>query len=376
MSASNSSAPKSLTREGAMELLRASGKYTDAKLAKLEKMDDEDFEDMIMPLATSLMKKTKAPAKVLLSEEEKAELVRVAKMEWLASLSHKPEGEDEAVRSYMSAAKYMGLTIPIPSSIVFYTKEELDAMGKVEKRKLTDFPMDKTKKIKVEETDMEAYTAFIQKYKILQIQIQNAAYGLLANAYKPNKFQIGNMKKNANGKIEKMGGKSAKTDDELVGEIDMVAANGTTKKMILQKNDEDTNKCSIKNDTGKNLFRVKNVGSGSNQTAILPYTTPYEPSEIRDGGCGCIVFNKDVAEFMVEKISDTKYKKISTADAIKCMPCFRVCNRKVSADGRCGTHLRHTEPSKKILGFAEQVDFEYADDGMWSASNTEWYENF
>lgn len=367
-----SSAPKTLTRAEAMTLLAGSGKYTEQKLSKMEKLDDEDFDDMIMPLATSLMKKTKAPAKPALTEEQKAKIVYDKKIAYLQSLATE-DGKK-------SSSKALGEQLELLPEIkgVFHTQEEVEAMGKVAAKKLPKCSITK-KYINKEETNEEEYNASVKQYNFILKQIQNAAYSLLLEdiAKKPNRFLAGNMKVNAAGKLEKLGGKQEKTADELEGEITITNAHGKVETKTLQKNEPvGENAHYIKKDDNDALYRMKNCGNGSTQTAICEYTTPYNPSVVREGGCPCIVFMKDVGEFMVRKTGDTSYEKVKQSEAITCMPCFRVCNRDIKdGSGKCGTHLRHTSPSAKITKIADEVSFPMGN-GEWGQEQADWYENF
>ena len=370
-----SSAPKSLTRAEAMTLLTAAGKHTPEQLAKMEQLDDDMF-DMFMPLATSLMKKTKAPAKAALTEEQKAKIVYDKKIAYLQSLATE-EGKQ-------SSSKVVGEHLELLPKIkgVFYTPEEIEAMGKVAVKKLPKCSITKNY-IKKEDTNEEEYMASVKEYQFVLKQIQNAAYSLLLEdiAKKPNRFLAGNMKVNAAGKLEKLGGKQEKTADELEGEITITNAHGKVEKKTLQKNEPVSStahriKITEEKQEVNDLYRMKNCGNGSTQTAICEYTTPYNPVEVREGGCPCIVYMKDVGEFMVNKTAPNTYVKIPQSEALTCMPCFRVCNRDIKdGSGKCGTHLRHTEPSAKIKKIAEEVNFPMGD-GVWGEAQADWYNDF
>lgn len=370
-----SSAPKSLTRAEAMTLLSACDKYTDAKLAKMDKLDDEDFEDMIMPLATSLMKKTKAPAKVQLSAEQKAKIVLDNKISYLKSLIN-----PDYVGKYSSKTIAEEMELLPPLSVVYLTEEAVATMGKVAVKKLHRCKISKMY-IDEENTDAAAYKTSLELYEERKNLVQNAAYSyFLDELYKkPNRFTCGNMKINAAGKIEKMGGKQEKTADELEGEIQITNTKGKLETKILQKNDP-INPAhhhirKVEGIEDKILLRMKNCSSCSNQTAITEYTTPYDPSTLRKGGCNHIAFIKDVGEFMVEKTGDTTYKKIKQADALKLMPCFRVCNNACKdGSSKCGNHIKPKKIHDKVLKIATEVNFAFGD--SWSAENSKWYETY
>ena len=365
-----STAPKSLTRQEAMALLTSAGKHTEAQLEKMAGLDDETFE-MFMPLAASLMKKTKAPAKAALTEEQKAKIVFDKKMAYL----------DEQINGGKHSAVAIATELEIlPENPCSYmTEEQWTALSAKEQKKVKVCSI--TKKPLAADMDMEVYNAFQREHKIITNKVQNAAYSLLLAdiAKKPNRFLAGNMKINAAGKMEKLGGKQEKTNDELAGEITLIDTKGKIHKKILQQNDEYNgvqHQITSDSDEG-DLYRMKNCGGGSTQTAIMPYTTPYDPKEQREGGCGCFVYMKDVGEFMVKKTGETTYEKIKQADALQCLPCFRVCNRDAKdGTGRCGTHQRHTSPSKKMLEIAEIVEFPVPANGVWGAEQAEWYENY
>lgn len=367
-----STAPKSLTRAEAMELLTLAGKHTPEQLAKMEALDDEMFE-MFMPLAASLMKKTKAPAKKALTEEQKAKIVYDKKIAYLDEIIG-----GTAKKTATAIAEQLEILPANPNS--YMTEEEWGALSAKEQRKAMICQI--TKKPLAADNNKEAYAAFVSLHKQITGKIQNAAYTLLLADIekKSNRFLAGNMKINAAGKMEKLGGKQEKTDDELEGTILLTDTKGKTTKKILQKNDA-PNKIQFEidraeKDCDRELLRIKNCGGGSEQTAICPYTTPYNPKEVREGGCPCIVYMKDVGEFMVEKTGENTYTKIKQEEALTCMPCFRVCNRDIKdGSGRCGTHQRHTSPSKKMNDTADAVGFPMGD-GMWGEAQKNWYENF
>lgn len=366
-----STAPKSLTRPEAMALLTSAGKHTEAQLEKMEGLDDETFE-MFMPLAAALMKKTKAPAKAALTEEQKAQIVFDKKMAYLDG--HITGGK----HNNTSIAEELELLPENPCS--YMTEEEWNALTpakqkKVQRCSITNQPL-------AVDMDMEVYAEFKTQHRIITSKVQNAAYSLLLAdiAKKPNRFLVGNFKMNAAGKMEKLGGKQEKTDDELSGEITLIDTKGKVQKKILQQNEQYNGpqfQIDSAHDDVNVLFRMKNCGGGSNQTAIMPYLTPYNPKEQREGGCGCFVYMKDVGEFMVKKTGVSTYEKVKQADALQCLPCFRICNRDAKdGTGRCGTHQRHASPSKKMLETADKVDFPVPGDGVWGDLQKVWYENY
>ena len=376
------SAPKTLTRVEAMTLLTASGKYTEQKLAKMEKLDDEDFDDMLMPLATSLMKKTKAPAKVQLTDEQKAKMVYDKKIAYLQSLVNAEYVE--------TSSKGIAMEMEILPSIAatYLTEEQVASMTKPQQKKLTKCAITK-RYLDTENMDADEYNESVKEYKIVVRLIQNAAYSMFLDDLKkkPNRFTQGNMKINAAGKVEKMGGKQEKTSDELEGQITITNTHGKIEQKTLQKNDatpethHQLRRAAIVDGIeetegkAKHFLRMKNCGSCSDQTAICEYTTPYSPSELRTGGCNAAVYMKDVGEFMVEKTGDTTYTKVAQKNALTFMPCFRVCNRDCK-DGttKCGTHQRHTSPSKKMLEIADATNFQLGSE--WTAENANWYNTY
>lgn len=376
--ASAANCPRTLTRAEATALLAKSGKYDANAMAGIEGLADELFNTIMMPTAVGLMKKTKAPAKPQMTEAEKQEIIKNKKITYLKELC---KGDYDGISNCADMARHLEIMPEITAT--FYSTEELEGMGKVAVKKLTRCPITK-QYVKSDETDMEVYNEQVKECQFIKNLCQRAAYSVFYDELnkKKNRFTAGNMKKNAAGKLEKMGGKAEKTADELEGQITINSRTkggvANTKIYMLQKNEEQTKEQHSIRQTGvanRELYRIKNCGAASNQTSILEYTTPYHPTERRDGGCGCVVYMKDVGEFMVEKTGDSEYNKIPQKEALTCMPCFRICNRDVKdGTGKCGTHQRHTSPSKKIQDIADAVDFQLGEE--WSETNTEWYLNF
>ena len=336
--------------------------YPDAALTTFAAMDDATFEMCIMPAAITLMKKTRKTAHTEMTAEEKAAKILKMKLEWLDS--EQPDDFTDADE----LMDEMEIVPTPPTNIVFYTDEEWKAIGKVEQKKKTKDmsgrPINETK------SDMEAYQQYAKSYSIVKTKITRAAFAMFESAYDKKKFTIGNYKINAAGNMVKAGGKAEVSEAELACEIKV---DGKT--YDLQKNTEEA-------ETGKelrvpeNMMRMKKCGADSKQVAILPYTTPYHPTD--ECGCSAPVMIKDITDFMVKKIGDNEYEKVSGADAMKCAPCFRRCNADTSkgANGFCARHTKTANKprSARVENVAAANGFHLGD--VWTSSNTDWYNKF
>lgn len=355
-------APTQMSREVAMELLTASGTFVAAALTAFAAMDDATFEVCAMPAAALLMKKTRKPAAKQMSEEEKAERLLKMKMDWLEEISTSP-------MSVWKLVDKMGLA-PTEPTIVYHTADEVSKMGVKEKNKKIKHFANNSKLINDDETDIEVYTAYSAEYNKIMRKVQRGAYNFMWNTYEKKKFSVGNVKINAAGNMVKAGGKSEVGENELDGKITIDG-----KSYDLQKNTDEAEKgFALKVPDG--MKRLKKCGAESTQVAILPFTTPYHPTN--NCGCSAPVMIKDITDFMVEDNGDGTFKKIGMEDAVRCAPCFRRCNASThkGADGLCARHSKTAvkEHSARTLKVAETAGFSLGE--KWTAGNTAWYEGY